>query len=46
MNALIILLGKVFVNPNFDDLDINNLGLEFWDVIETQTILMTNELVR
>ena len=32
MNALIISLRKVFVNPNFDDLDLNNLGLKFWDV--------------
>ena len=32
MNALIFLIGKVFVNPNFDDLDLNNLGLKFWDV--------------
>ena len=24
--------GKVFVNPNFDDLDLDKLGLKFWDV--------------
>ena len=24
--------GKVFVNPKFDDLDLDNLGLKFWDV--------------
>ena len=32
MNALIILNEKVFVNPNFDDLDLNSIGLKFWDV--------------
>src|SRR5215216_1676986 len=32
MNAFIFLNGKVFVTPNFDDLDLNKLGLKFWDV--------------
>ena len=25
-------LEKFFVNPNFDDLDLDKLGLKFWDV--------------
>ena len=32
MNSFIFLIGKVFVNPNFDDLDLDQLGLKFWDV--------------
>ena len=32
MNALLFLIGKVFVNSKFDDLDPDNLGLKFWDV--------------
>ena len=32
MNAFIFLNGKVFINPNFEDLDLDKLGLKFWDV--------------
>ena len=32
MSAFIFLLGKVFVNLKFDDLDLDKLGVKFWDV--------------
>ena len=34
MHAFMISFRKVFVNPNFDDLDLDKLGLKFWDVTE------------